>query len=48
MLASAYSGVTLMAGIHGGGSPVMERIAILSQYDFEAKKRIARHLAGIG
>ncbi len=36
-----------IAGVHGGGSPVMEDIAVWSQYDIEAKKNIARNLAGI-
>lgn len=37
----------LHAGVHGGGSPVMERIGIRSNYDIEAKKALVRHLAGI-
>jgi aromatic ring hydroxylase len=36
-----------IAGVHGGGSPVMEDIAVWSQYDMEEKKNIARRLAGI-
>jgi hypothetical protein len=36
-----------IAGLHGGGSPVMEDIAILGTYDLKAKKDIAKHLAGI-
>lgn len=36
-----------VAGVHGGGSPIMETIGILSTYDFEERKKIARHLAGI-
>lgn len=36
-----------IAGVHGGGSPVMEDIAIWSQYPIEEKKNIARRLAGI-
>ena len=35
------------AGVHGGGSPVMEKIGIRSQYDIESKKKIAKYLAGI-
>lgn len=44
---SGYSGVWRVAGVHGGGSPIMETIAILANYDLEAKKKIARGLAGI-
>ena len=47
MLCSSYSGVMQVAGVHGGGSPIMEKIAIMSQYDLEAKKDIAKELAGI-
>ncbi len=36
-----------IAGVHGGGSPIMEDIAILGTYPLEEKKNIARHLAGI-
>ena len=38
----------LVGGLHGGGSPEMERIAILADYDLEEKIRMARELAGIG
>jgi 4-hydroxyphenylacetate 3-monooxygenase/4-hydroxybutyryl-CoA dehydratase/vinylacetyl-CoA-Delta-isomerase len=35
------------AGVHGGGSPRMEQIAIMSSYDVEKTKNIAKRLAGI-
>jgi aromatic ring hydroxylase len=44
---SASCGWAQHAGIHGGGSPVMEKIGVRSTYDLEAKKEIVRHLAGI-
>ncbi|MHB1651725.1 MAG: 4-hydroxyphenylacetate 3-hydroxylase family protein [Desulfitobacteriaceae bacterium] len=47
MLASAHAGVGMVAGIHGGGSPIMERIAITGQYNLKAKKNLAKYLAGI-
>lgn len=47
MLCSSLSGVSANAGIHGGGSPIMEEIIIAATYDFEEKKKIAKHLAGI-
>lgn len=37
----------LVGGLHGGGSPEMERIAILADYDLEQKIRLAKELAGI-
>jgi aromatic ring hydroxylase len=37
----------LIAGVHGGGSPIMEDIAILGTYDINGKKKLARFLAGI-
>jgi len=46
-ICSGMTGVMQIAGLHGGGSPVMETIAILGNYDLEAKKNIAKHLAGI-
>ena len=36
-----------IAGVHGGGSPIMETIALNIGYDFDDKKRLARYLAGI-
>jgi len=47
MLCSAHAGVMQVAGIHGGGSPIMEKIAIMGQYDIKSKKAIAKRLAGI-
>lgn len=44
---SAYSGVMQVAGLHGGGSPIMEKIAIIGQADLNEKKNIAKRLAGI-
>ena len=38
----------LVGGLHGGGSPEMERIAILADYDLEEKIRLAQDLTGIG
>jgi 4-hydroxybutyryl-CoA dehydratase / vinylacetyl-CoA-Delta-isomerase len=37
----------LHAGVHGGGSPVMEKIGIRSIYDLEARKKFVKYLAGI-
>lgn len=36
-----------IAGVHGGGSPIMETIALNIGYDFKDKKALARYLAGI-
>jgi 4-hydroxyphenylacetate 3-monooxygenase/4-hydroxybutyryl-CoA dehydratase/vinylacetyl-CoA-Delta-isomerase len=47
LICSGLAGVQQIAGLHGGGSPVMETIALLGNYDLEAKKAIARRLAGI-
>lgn len=47
MLCSSQSGVMAVAGVHGGGSPIMEEILISTTYDFEEKKKIAKYLAGI-
>jgi len=44
---SSIGGWTQYAGVHGGGSPVMEKIGIRRQYDLESKKQIAKYLAGI-
>ncbi|MGC9323502.1 MAG: 4-hydroxyphenylacetate 3-hydroxylase N-terminal domain-containing protein [Desulfomonilia bacterium] len=36
-----------IAGVHGGGSPIMETITLSREYDYESRKRLARYLAGI-
>lgn len=40
-------GVWLVAGIHGGGSPMAEILSMLSEYDIELRKKIAKRFAGI-
>jgi len=47
VLCSSLGGVLAVAGVHGGGSPVMEEITIWRTYDFEEKKKIGKYLAGI-
>jgi aromatic ring hydroxylase len=47
MLCSSAAGVHLFGAYHGGGSPIMEAIAITTQYDVEARKKMVRRLAGI-
>jgi 4-hydroxyphenylacetate 3-monooxygenase/4-hydroxybutyryl-CoA dehydratase/vinylacetyl-CoA-Delta-isomerase len=42
-----YRRCRAVAGIHGGGSPQMEDVAILKQHDLDARKKIAKYLAGI-
>jgi len=48
MTVSALGGLLNYAGMHGGGSPIMEQIAITSQYDIEERKKYIRNLAGMG
>ncbi|MFX1377193.1 MAG: 4-hydroxyphenylacetate 3-hydroxylase family protein [Promethearchaeota archaeon] len=47
MYVSSKGGVHLFGSYHGGGSPVMESIAITTQYDIESKKEIVKKIAGI-
>jgi 4-hydroxyphenylacetate 3-monooxygenase/4-hydroxybutyryl-CoA dehydratase/vinylacetyl-CoA-Delta-isomerase len=42
-----FGGHWLAAAFHGGGSPIMEEIAIRSSYDFELRKKIVKELLGI-
>ena len=46
-LCSASGGIRTFGAYHGGGSPVMEQIAITSQYDIESRKEMVKRLAGI-
>jgi len=36
-----------IAGVHGGGSPIMETIALGIEYDYKSRLKLARYLAGI-
>ena len=46
-LVGDWAGVMQVAGVHGGGSPQMETIAIVQRYPIEELKKIAKYLAGI-
>jgi len=45
--ASSMTAWYLIAGVHGGGSPVMETIALNIGYDYANRRELARYLAGI-
>jgi 4-hydroxybutyryl-CoA dehydratase/vinylacetyl-CoA-Delta-isomerase len=47
ILCSASGGIMNMGNFHGGGSPIMEQIAITSQYDVEDRKKLVRKIAGM-
>jgi len=47
VLCSASGGIHNVGGYHGGGSPVMEQIAITTQYDIEARKKLIKYIAGM-
>lgn len=47
MLTGEMGAALLVAGVHGGGSPIMEVIAIMGSYDVKGKKNLAKYLAGI-
>ncbi|WP_367932196.1 4-hydroxyphenylacetate 3-hydroxylase N-terminal domain-containing protein [Enterocloster citroniae] len=46
-LCDSYEAAQAVAGVHGGGSPLMETITMMSRYDLEELKKIAKYLAGI-
>jgi aromatic ring hydroxylase len=46
-LCSANGGIMNVGNYHGGGSPIMEQIAITTQYDIESRKKLVRYLAGM-
>jgi 4-hydroxyphenylacetate 3-monooxygenase/4-hydroxybutyryl-CoA dehydratase/vinylacetyl-CoA-Delta-isomerase len=47
MTASKFAGLLMVAGVHGGGSPEAERLAIYRSYDLESRKELAKKAAGI-
>ncbi|MBI4320042.1 MAG: 4-hydroxyphenylacetate 3-hydroxylase family protein [Chloroflexi bacterium] len=44
---SRHGAMVLVAGVHGGGSPEAEKVAIWQNYDLEGKKALAKKLARI-
>lgn len=44
---SEIAGLLQVAGLHGGGSPAMETIAMMMRYDLEKLKNISKYLFGI-
>jgi len=47
ILCSATGGIHNLGAYHGGGSPIMESIAITTQYDIEERKQLVKGIAGI-
>ncbi len=47
ILCSAFAGVSQVGGLHGGGSPIMEKIAIRNNYDIDSRKRMFKKQCGI-
>ncbi len=47
ILTGELGSALLVAGVHGGGSPIMEDIAIMGTYNLKEKKGLAKYLAGI-
>ncbi|NIA19832.1 MAG: aromatic ring hydroxylase, partial [Xanthomonadaceae bacterium] len=47
MTCSSLAGVLNYGNYHGGGSPIMEQIAITSQYDIKLRKKLLKALSGI-
>ncbi|MBI5895215.1 MAG: aromatic ring hydroxylase [Desulfobacterales bacterium] len=47
ILCSATGGITKVGNYHGGGSPIMEQIAITGQYDIESRKKLVKYIAGM-
>ncbi|TFH47933.1 MAG: hypothetical protein E4G89_07125, partial [Methanothrix sp.] len=45
--ASPMTAWYLIAGVHGGGSPVMETIALNLGFDYKDRRDLAKYLAGI-
>ncbi len=47
MMSSAWGGHKLIDYLHGGGSPVIEKVAIYRDHNIDHSKNIAKKLAGI-
>ncbi len=47
MSAGKFAGLLMVAGVHGGGSPEAERLAVFRSYDLDSRKQLAKRAAGI-
>jgi aromatic ring hydroxylase len=47
VMVSSAGGIMNVGNYHGGGSPIMEQIAITTQYDIEARKKLVKYIAGM-
>jgi len=47
LTASKFAGLAMVAGVHGGGSPEAEKLAIFRSFDLESRKQMAKRAAGI-
>ena len=47
MMTSTWGGHKLIDALHGGGSPVIEKVAIYRDHNLEHSKNMAKKLAGI-
>ena len=47
MMSSVWGGHKLIDALHGGGSPVIEKVAIYRDHNIEHSKNLAKKLAGI-
>jgi 4-hydroxybutyryl-CoA dehydratase / vinylacetyl-CoA-Delta-isomerase len=45
-ICDSIEGPQMVAGMHGGGSPLMETITMMNRYDLEPLKDIAKYLSG--
>jgi aromatic ring hydroxylase len=43
-LCSATGGILNIGNYHGGGSPIMEQIALTTQYDIESRKKLVKYI----
>jgi len=47
LIGSSFGAHRQIAGLHGGGPPIMGVIVILGTYDLKKRKEMAKYLAGI-
>lgn len=47
MLCDPFEGAMMVAGVHGGGSPLMETITMMSRYDMTPLMDLAKYLCGM-
>jgi aromatic ring hydroxylase len=47
LTASPFARLAMVTGLHGGGSPEAEKLAIICSFDLESREKMAKKAVGL-